>query len=301
MAKLIWLALLVFCLLAVQAKKHEKAHPKSADADTPAAEADPPAEDPEAPETEDAADPSSDQESATAAPEEEQQADAKSETKEEDKDDKEEKNESPEDASSSESEKEDDNKPEAEDESEAVEKKEFTCNLKFKKVGCFADKKKANKPLKSFIMSDSEIEPISKKGKLPKEGTYNAELPKFVCKCANEAMKSGNAVFGIQNLAECWSGPDDSKYDQDGKSDNCVAFDYKPCSDESQICAGKKHANFIYYVDSPEHTKTPEEIKKELEADAKKKKENKKKATAAKKLAKKLSKKKSKKSKKAKQ
>lgn len=29
------------------------------------------------------------------------------------------------------------------------------------------------------------------------------------------------------------------------------------------MCAGKKHANFVYYVDTPEHTKPKEQIQRE--------------------------------------
>ena len=35
---------------------------------------------------------------------------------------------------------------------------------------------------------------------------------------------------------------------------------------DSELCAGKKHANFVYFVDSPDHTKSPEEAKKEWAA-----------------------------------
>ena len=63
--------------------------------------------------------------------------------------------------------------------------------------------------------------------------------------------------------AECWTGPDDSKYDKDGESNECVTFNYAQCEANSLMCAGKKHANFVYYVDTPEHTKSKEEIQRE--------------------------------------
>merc|ERR1719285_725237 len=175
------------------------------------------------------------------------------------------------------------------------DKAPFTCNLKFKKVGCYADKAKKERPLRSFIMSDSDLGSTTKKGKLPAGDKFNSELPKFACKCANEAINSGNAIFGLQNLAECWTGPDDSKYDKDGPSEDCVTFDMTKCEENSEVCAGKKHANFMYYVDSPEHTKTAEEVKEELAEEARKKEE-----AEEKEQKKKLKKKKGKKSKKAK-
>jgi len=144
------------------------------------------------------------------------------------------------------------------------ETKEFSCNLKFKRVGCYADKSKKNKPLKSFIMTDEDLSTISKKGKISEADNFNVELPKFACKCANEAINAGNGIFGIQNVAECWTGPDSSKYDKDGESGDCVSYNYLPCAATDEVCAGKKHTNFVYYIDAPEHTKTAEEVKKEL-------------------------------------
>jgi len=172
--------------------------------------------------------------------------------------------------------------------------KEFVCNLKYKRIGCYADKGKKDKPLSSFMESDAEIGGMEKRGKLPKGEKYtnfNKELPKFACKCANDAITNGNAIFGLQNFAECWSGPDDSKYDKDGPSEDCVTFDYAKCAADSEICAGKKHANFMYYVDTPEHTKTQDEINAELAEEQKKAEEAKKKADKSKKGKKKKAKK----------
>jgi len=184
---------------------------------------------------------------------------------------------------------------EGDEEADDAGEKEFVCNLKYKKIGCYADKGKKDKPLVSFMESDEDLSGFAKRGKI-KGSTldkFNGELPKFACKCANDAINGGNAIFGLQNLAECWSGPDDSKYDKDGASEDCVTFDMAKCDDSSEICAGKKHANFMYYVDSPEHTKTAEEVQQELAEEAKEAEDAKKK-----KSAKKLKKKKGKKSKK---
>jgi len=179
---------------------------------------------------------------------------------------------------------------------EAGETKEFQCNLKYKRIGCYADKGKKDKPLVSFMESDEDLSANAKRGKIKGSlDKFNGELPKFACKCANDAINGGNAIFGLQNLAECWSGPDDSKYDKDGPSEDCVTFDMAKCEEGSEVCAGKKHANFMYFVDSPEHTKTSDEVKEELDAEAKKEEESKKKEQK-----KKLKKKKGKKSKKAK-
>jgi len=188
----------------------------------------------------------------------------------------------------------DDASEDAEEGEQEGEEKEFVCNLKYKRIGCYADKGKKDKPLASFMESDAEIGGMDKRGKLPKGEKYdkfNQELPRFACKCANDALNGGNAIFGLQNLAECWSGPDDSKYDKDGTSDDCVTFDFAKCEADSEICAGKKHANFMYYVDTPEHTKTQDEINSELAEEQKKAEEAKSKAAKNKKGKKKKGKK----------
>jgi len=216
MGKIIWIVLLGFCLLVVQAK---------------------PKEDTE----------KSDESNDEDAPEDDNGSGAGSEESEE-----------------------------GEEEEEAAETKEFQCNLKYKRIGCYADKGKKDKPLVSFMESDDELSAMAKRGKLPKGSKgdpmekFNTELPKFACKCANDAINGGNAIFGLQNLAECWSGPDDSKYDKDGASEDCVTFDMAKCEESAEVCAGKKHANFVYFVDSAEHTKTQEEEQQELAEEAKK-------------------------------
>merc|ERR1712072_567158 len=97
---------------------------------------------------------------------------------------------------------------EAGDAAEEGETKEFQCNLKFKRIGCYADKGKKDKPLVSFMESDEDLSVNAKRGKIKGSlDKFNGELPKFACKCANDAINSGNAIFGLQNLAECWSGP----------------------------------------------------------------------------------------------
>merc|ERR1712212_710692 len=79
------------------------------------------------------------------------------EAKEEDaddvKDDKEETKADDEDAADEDKEDAAEDKKDDDDDDKAP----FTCNLKFKKVGCYADKAKKERPLRSFIMSDSDL------------------------------------------------------------------------------------------------------------------------------------------------
>merc|ERR1712072_356855 len=54
----------------------------------------------------------------------------------------------------------------SDDAAEEGETKEFQCNLKFKRVGCYADKGKKDKPLVSFMESDEDLSVNAKRGKI---------------------------------------------------------------------------------------------------------------------------------------
>ena len=53
-------------------------------------------------------------------------------------------------------------------------------------------------------MSSSNVAMAQKKSgsKQPSSKDFDSGLPEFACKCANEALDRGNAVFGIQNLGK---------------------------------------------------------------------------------------------------
>jgi len=315
MGKLTWILLIALCLIAVNGKKGKETKEEAATATTASSGSSSDENETAAEENDsqgDEKDDSANADESAKANEEEPKGDtpasdeengdavAKSETTDsaENKDD----DAGSEDDAASDSASDSSSESSEEEEAEAVpagqkEAPEFACNLKFKRVGCYADQSKKEKPLRSFIMTDADLGTTSKKGKLPKGEKFNSELPKFACKCANEAINSGNAIFGLQNIAECWTGPDDSKYDKDGESQECVTFNLQPCDNNSIMCAGKKHANFVYYVDTPEHTKSKDEIQREYAEYKKKVAAHEKKKALKKKAAKKL-KKKSKKSKK---
>jgi len=158
----------------------------------------------------------------------------------------------------------DEEEEENEDEEGESEYTEFVCNLQYKRIGCYAsaDEEKEKKPVAKSKVILKEVQ--------PKIEEFNEKLPKRACMCANEALTSGNAIFGLMNYTECWSGPDDSKYDREGPSNECVTFDLAPCEPSNEICAGKELANFMYYIDTPEHNKTPQEVQKELDEEKEK-------------------------------
>lgn len=126
------------------------------------------------------------------------------------------------------------------------------CTFKFKGIGCYNDKKDA-RALPQRLIKDNTM--LSK--------NFNTELPSLACSCAKNSIDNGNAIFALSNTGECWTGPDDSKYDANGVSDSCVTFDKKKCAEDSELCTGKEGGAFVYYVDHPAHTKTEEEKKAE--------------------------------------
>jgi len=152
---------------------------------------------------------------------------------------------------------------------ETNKKSPEACNIKFKKVGCFKSKKKSS-GFQHFLKTDTEAEKFTKKGKVADNEVFNKRLPNMACECAKAALEAGNAIFSLKNIAECWTGSDDTIYDSEGPSNKCVTFSNQQCEANSELCSGKKHSTFVYYIDTPEHTKSPEEIKKELDVQNKK-------------------------------
>lgn len=55
---------------------------------------------------------------------------------------------------------------------------------------------------------------------------------------------------------ECYSGPDEGRYDEDGDAEQakCLDSDANICNAHSQYCAGEDHANYIYTILSKSHT-----------------------------------------------
>ena len=77
-----------------------------------------------------------------------------------------------------------------------------SCNLKFNRVGCYKDKGKKQRPLGNYIMKDVKMSGLQKKSATSRSSVFDNTLGDFACRCANEALDRGNAVFGIQNIGK---------------------------------------------------------------------------------------------------
>merc|ERR1711973_835427 len=65
--------------------------------------------------------------------------------------------------------------------------KEFVCNLKFKRIGCYADKGKKDKPLVSFMESDEDLSFSAKRGKI-RETSWTSSMENSQSSHANVLM-----------------------------------------------------------------------------------------------------------------
>ncbi|XP_048588340.1 uncharacterized protein LOC5512415 isoform X2 [Nematostella vectensis] len=117
---------------------------------------------------------------------------------------------------------------------------EATCDVKYRKVGCYGDKPTARAMPERLATSTPEYEAM---------GLANW-LPKFVCDCARKAKDNNYFFFGVQDYGECWSGPEaGDTYDTYGASANCVDTTRGACVDASNTtCCGKENANYVYEI-----------------------------------------------------
>ena len=72
----------------------------------------------------------------------------------------------------------------------------------------------------------------------------------LACRCAEVARRQNFTVFGLQNYAECWSGPNAEKsFNRNGGSDRCLMILKLPpdcnMADPTE-CMGMDNVNFIY-------------------------------------------------------
>ena len=67
----------------------------------------------------------------------------------------------------------------------------------------------------------------------------------LACRCAAKAKELNYKIFGLQNFAECWSGPGAEKeYARDGASKDCYN---NPCDvSNPRECVGGPGSNYVY-------------------------------------------------------
>lgn len=72
----------------------------------------------------------------------------------------------------------------------------------------------------------------------------------LACRCAEVARRQNFTVFGLQNYAECWSGPNAEKsFNRNGGSDRCLMILKLPpdCNmADPRECMGMDNVNFMY-------------------------------------------------------
>ena len=125
-------------------------------------------------------------------------------------------------------------------------------DIPYKDIGCFADKGGKERPLSEMLFSDEAKR---------RSESWEEFLPDVICACAKAAREKKYAYFGIQNFAECWSGPRSKEtYMMDGKDVKCISTvpkestntlaapmeKFETCINNSLVCAGKQGANYVY-------------------------------------------------------
>ncbi|KAL9968918.1 hypothetical protein ACROYT_G021068 [Oculina patagonica] len=116
------------------------------------------------------------------------------------------------------------------------------CKVKYEKVGCFKDKKKA-RALSVKIFND-------RKNIDWKAGKWENFLKRLACRCAQESGAKGYSYFGLQYYGECWSDPQAAdRFDHYGESNGCKGFGYEQCDDkDSNECVGGANKNYVYRI-----------------------------------------------------
>ncbi|XP_031574769.1 uncharacterized protein LOC116308482 [Actinia tenebrosa] len=117
---------------------------------------------------------------------------------------------------------------------------DYDCQVKFTKVGCFADKQSPPRPLKDLLFTEKDQSDLLNR---------KHDMKRKVCRCAEEAKRREFTVFGLQFYDECWSGKDAEKtYDVHKTSTNCFNSEFKPCQESDIECVGGPDANYVYRI-----------------------------------------------------
>jgi hypothetical protein len=128
------------------------------------------------------------------------------------------------------------------------------------KMGCMNDDQQVPRPLPVMLLNLTHVN----------TGFTTEEWKIFVhgllCRCAIETRKKGWYTFGLQAYGECFSGPDEGRWNEDGEapSEMCIDVKQETCDKESnKACAGieeydkqsgkMKSANFVYMTVTDTH------------------------------------------------
>ena len=131
----------------------------------------------------------------------------------------------------------------------------FLGDIPYKDIGCYADKAGSIRPLPEMLFSDEAKR---------KSDSWEEFLPDLICSCAKAAKEKTYSYFGIQNLAECWSGPNSQDtYAMDGASNQCQSTvplvpansskaidNFETCVGDNLMCAGRQGSNYIYGLEN---------------------------------------------------
>ena len=140
----------------------------------------------------------------------------------------------------------------------------FLGDIPYKDIGCFADSAGKARPLPEMLFSDEAKR---------RSESWEEFLPDLICSCAKAAKEKKYAFFGIQNFAECWSGPNgEDTYKKDGASEKCISTtrlpsanvtvngsktvdQYELCLKDNLVCAGKLGTNYVYGLENGKFNK----------------------------------------------
>jgi len=122
------------------------------------------------------------------------------------------------------------------------------CPVKYTKVGCYNDKRKASKRAMGDLLFQDRKKGKSFSGQKIDWKHWDTYLPDLVCRCAEAASNRGFVFFGIQFYGECWSSADAAqRFFIYNSNDKCVDTEYDACDTASdKACAGVAHMNYVY-------------------------------------------------------
>ncbi|XP_029196438.2 uncharacterized protein LOC114961764 isoform X3 [Acropora millepora] len=132
----------------------------------------------------------------------------------------------------------------------------------YKKLGCYNDNdERFERPLSDLLFTDLDMSSSVFSGtQFTRDSMDSLYLSDLVERCALKTKEFGFAVFGIERVAECWSGDDAwLTYNKDGPSKKCLNAMFTPCDEncEEEACFGNDDAVFVYGIGQPNKTSTP--------------------------------------------